>query len=42
MRTVAGGRKLRFIGLRRNRLWLEVTAAAYNLLRIARLEMTAA
>lgn len=42
MKTVAGGRKLRFIGLGRNRLWLEVTAAAYNLLRIARLEMVAA
>ena len=42
MKTVAGGRKLRFIGLDRNRLWLQVTAAAYNLLRIARLEMAAA
>jgi transposase len=38
VKTVAGGRKLRFIGLDRNRLWLELTAAAYNLLRIARLE----
>ena len=38
MKTVGGGRKLRYIGLARNRLWLEFTAAAYNLVRMARLE----
>jgi IS5 family transposase len=38
VKTVAGGSKLRFIGLARNRLWAEVTAAAYNLVRIVRLE----
>jgi transposase len=38
VKTVAGGRKLRFIGLARNRLWAEMTAAAYNLVRIFRLE----
>jgi IS5 family transposase len=43
MKTVAGGRKLRYVGLARNRLWLELTAAAYNLVRMAKLElMTAA
>jgi IS5 family transposase len=38
LKTVAGGRKLRFIGLARNRLWAEMTAAAYNLVRVVRLE----
>ena len=38
MKTVGGGRKLRFIGVERNRLWLELTAAAYNLVRLAKLE----
>jgi transposase len=33
VKTVAGGHKLRFIGLARNRLWAEITAAAYNLVR---------
>jgi transposase len=42
MKTVAGGRKLRYVGLARNRLWLELTAAAYNLVRMARLELVAA
>ncbi len=37
VKTVAGGRKLRYRGLERNQLWWEFTAAAYNLLRIARL-----
>ena len=30
MKTVGGGRKLRFVGRERNRGWLELTAAAYN------------
>ena len=38
MKTVGGGRKLRFVGRERNRGWLELTAAAYNLVRMARLE----
>lgn len=38
MKTVAGARKLRFIGVARNRCWFEVTAAAYNLVRMANLE----
>ena len=32
------GRKLRYIGRQRNRAWLELTAAAYKLVRISRLE----
>jgi transposase len=38
MKTVAGARKLRFVGMARNRCWFELTAAAYNLVRIATLE----
>jgi transposase len=37
IKTIAGGRKLRFIGLARNRLWTELTASAYNLVRLLRL-----
>lgn len=37
MKTVAGGRKLRYLGVARNQLWAELTAAAYNLLRMAKL-----
>jgi transposase len=36
-KSVAGGRKLRYRGVARNRLWAELTAGAYNLVRIARL-----
>lgn len=39
VKTVAGGRKLRFVGLARNRHWMEFTAAAYNLVRMAKLEL---
>ena len=42
LKTVGGGRKLRFVGRERNRAWLELTAAAYNLVRMARLETAAA
>ena len=42
IKTVGGGRKLRFVGRERNRGWLELTAAAYNLVRMARLETAAA
>jgi hypothetical protein len=41
VKTVGGGRKLRFVGLARNRCWLEFTAAAYNLVRLAKLEASA-
>ena len=41
VKTVGGGRKLRFLGLARNRCWLEFTAAAYNLVRMAKLEVAA-
>ena len=42
MKTVGGGRKLRFVGRERNRCRLELTAAAYNLVRMARHETAAA
>ena len=41
-KTVAGGRKLRYIGLKRNQLWAELTCAAYNLIRMANLCQAAA
>jgi Transposase DDE domain len=37
MKTVGGGRKLRYIGVERNQLWAEFTTAAYNLVRLAKL-----
>ena len=37
VKTVGGGRKLRYRGVERNQLWWELTAAAYNLLRMAKL-----
>ena len=40
-KTVAGGRKLRYKGVERNRLWWELTAAAYNLLRMAKIALSA-
>ncbi len=33
IKTVGAGGKLRYLGRARNRLWLELTAAAYNLTR---------
>jgi len=41
-KTVAGGRKLRYKGLERNGLWWEITAAAYNLLRMAKIALAQA
>ena len=38
IKTVGGGRKLRYLGRARNQLWAELTAAAYNLTRMANLE----
>ena len=40
VKTVGGGRKLRYKGVARNRLWWELTAAAYNLVRMANLALT--
>ena len=37
LKTVAGGRKLRYCGVERNQLWAEVTLAGYNLVRMAKL-----
>ena len=42
MKTIAGGRKLRYIGLRRNRAWFLVAAGVYNVIRIAALDAQAA
>jgi transposase len=39
VKTVGGGRKLRYKGLARNRLWWELTAVAYNLVRMAKLAL---
>jgi hypothetical protein len=37
VKTIAGGRKLRYIGVTRNQLWAELTATAYNLVWMLRL-----
>ena len=37
VKTVDGGRKLRYRGIARNRLWAEMTIAGYNLVRLAKL-----
>ncbi len=37
MKTVGGGRKLRYRGLLRNQFWAELTTAAYNLVRMIKL-----
>jgi len=37
VKTVGGGRKLRYCGVRINQLWAELTATAYNLVRMANL-----
>jgi transposase len=42
VKTVGGGRKLRYLGVKRNQLWAEFTATAYNLVRLARLTQPAA
>jgi len=39
MKTVGGGRKLRYIGKKRNAMWLTFTAAAFNLVRMANIEL---
>lgn len=42
LKTIAGGRKLHYIGTERNRMWACFAFAAYNILRIAKLEEPAA
>jgi transposase len=37
LKTVAGGRKLRYRGVARNQLWAELALAGYNLVRLAKL-----
>ncbi len=37
VKTVGGGRKLRYRGLERNQLWADMTLAGYNLVRLAKL-----
>ena len=38
MKTIAGGRKLRYIGRKRNRAWFLMAGAVYNVLRITALD----
>jgi transposase len=38
IKTIAGGRKLRYRGRQRNRAWFLITTATYNLLRITALD----
>jgi hypothetical protein len=38
MKTVGAGRKRRYAGRRRNELWATLTAAVYNLVRLAKIE----
>ena len=37
VKTVGGGHKLRYRGVRRNQMWAELTVAGYNLVRLAKL-----
>lgn len=39
IKTVGGGRKLRFIGRDRNRAWFKIDVAVYNLIRIVNLDL---
>ena len=38
MKTVAGGRKLRYKGRQRNRAWLLMAGSAYDIIRIVALD----
>jgi transposase len=38
IKTIGGGRKLRYIGRQRNRAWFKIEAAVYNLIRITALD----
>jgi len=37
VKTIGGGRKLRYIGIARNQFWADLTVTAYNLVRMATL-----
>ena len=37
LKTVGGGRKLRYIGTQRNQLWAELAVTAFNLVRMGTL-----
>lgn len=37
IKTVGGGNKLRYQGVKRNQLWADMTLAGYNLVRLAKL-----
>lgn len=39
VKTVGGGRKLRYIGTKKNQLWATMTAATYNLVRMVNLAL---
>lgn len=41
IKTVGGGRKLRYLGADRNRSWFKIEAAVYNLIRITALDAAA-
>ena len=38
IKTVGGGRKLRYLGRQRNRAWFKIEAGVYNIIRIAALD----
>ena len=38
IKTIGGGRQLRYRGRQRNRAWFKITTAVYNLLRITALD----
>ncbi|HSH22543.1 MAG TPA: transposase [Acidimicrobiales bacterium] len=38
IKTIAGGRKLRYCGRQRNRAWFLIAGATYNVLRITALD----
>ena len=42
MKTVGGGRKLRYCGVARNRFWMEMTTASYKLVRLSKLTLVSA
>jgi hypothetical protein len=42
IKTIVGGRKLRYIGRQRNRAWFLIAAAVYNIIRITALDATPA
>jgi hypothetical protein len=42
VKTVGGGRKLRYLGVRRNEAWATIAGAVYNLVRMAHIELAQA